>query len=141
MSSESNIILVTNDNNVARILKPKPILLREIDNILTTTYSEAILNIKNINPELVLIYTDKEQEDCLELIKLIKTDEQTKVTAIFLIIKVYNQYFILSAYDEDITDYITLDSGDADILIRIRWSLKKRLANATLNKQFNLLEE
>lgn len=141
MSSESNIILVTNDNNVAKTLKPKPVLLRKIDNILITTYSEALVKIKKIHPELVLVYCAEEKESCLELIKTIKTDEAIKETAIFLILKKYDQDFILSAYDEDITDYITLDSSDADILIRIMWSLKKRLMNTTVIKQKNLLKE
>lgn len=141
MTSESNIILVTNDNNVAKILKPKSVLLREIDNILTATYFEAIEKIKKVIPELVLIYCDTEKKDCLNLIKSIKNNEEIKETAILLILKKHDQDFILSAYDENITDYVTLDAGDADILIRIMWSLKNKLTNTIIQKQRNLLEE
>lgn len=141
MSTESNIILVTNDPNVAQILKPKLVLLREVDNILPTKYSEALKEIRTVVPEVVLLYCSKEKEECLELIKKIKTDEKTKRTSILLVIDNYDQDFLLSAYDENITDYMLLNADDAEILMRTIWSIKKGFLTDTLNKQHDLLEE
>ncbi len=141
MSAESNIILISNDDKVINILKPKLVLLREIDDILTTTYAEAMKNVKNIAPETILIYCSNEKKECLNIINSIKTDEKTKKTSILLIIDKYDQDFILNAYDENITDYLTLNADDAEILIRTIWCLKKNANMATIDKQHRLLEE
>lgn len=140
MSAESNIILITNDKNVEQILKPKLVLLREIDNILVTPYSDAISNIKKVKPEMVLIYCGEEKKDCLGLIKLINSDDELKKVIILLIIKEYDQDFVLSAYDENITDYFTLRADDVEILMRTIWSLKKNMLVKTIKKQQSLFE-
>lgn len=141
MPVESNIILITNDETVVQVLKPKLVLLREVDNILPTKYSAALAEIKNVVPEVVLLYCSKEKEECLELIRKIKTNEQTKRTSILLVVDNYDQDFILSAYDENITDYLTLNADDAEILMRTIWGIKKSFLTDTLNKQHDLLEE
>ena len=60
MSAESNINLVTNNNDVVQILKPKLILLREVDNISMTKYSNAFENIKQELPDAILIHCKEE---------------------------------------------------------------------------------
>lgn len=141
MSVESNIILITNNEDVTEVLKPKLVLLREVDNILPTKYSEAIEQIKNILPEVVLIYCSKEKDECLELINQIKTDEKIKRTSILLVIDDYDQDFLLSAYDENIADYFTVNADDAEILMRTIWCIKKSLLEDKIEKQHTLLEE
>lgn len=141
MPVESNIILITNDDNVVQILKPKLVLLREIDNILPAKYSEAIEEIKNTLPEVVLLYCSEEKEECLNLIKQIKTVAEIKETSILLIIDKYDQDFILSAFDENISDYLNLNADDAEILMRTIWSIKKSLLANKIKKQNTLLEE
>jgi DNA-binding response OmpR family regulator len=141
MSDDNNIILVTDDNNISNTLKPKLVLLREVDDILTTSYSEAVNKIKNILPETVLIYCSVEKNECLAIIKEIRTNEKTKNISIILILDKYNQDFVLNAYDENITDFLTIDSDDAEILIRTIWGMRKNANMATLCKQRSLLEE
>lgn len=141
MSAESNIILVTNDDNVIDILKPKLVLLREIDNILTTTYSDAIKNIEKIIPETILIFCSDEKNECLKLIKAIKTNAIAKKMSVLLVVDKYDQDFMLNAYDENITDYLTLNADDAEILMRTIWCLKKNAYMTIIDKQHGLLEK
>lgn len=141
MSSENNLIFITNDNNITGILKPKLVLLREVDDILTTTYENALEKIKDIIPETILIYCAEEKNECLELIKSIRSEEKTRNISILLIVDKYNQDFILNAYDENITDYLTIKADDAEILIRTIWSLKKNANITKLYKQHSLLED
>lgn len=141
MSSDNNLIFVTNDNNITGILKPKLVLLREVDDILTTTYSDAVEKIKELIPETILIYCAEEKNECLELIKAIRSENKIKNISILLIIDKYNQDFILNAYDENITDYLTVNADDAEILIRTIWSLKKNANMTKLYKQHSLLED
>lgn len=144
MSAESNIVLITNDDKVENILKPKLILLREIDNILTASYTEAVKNVKEILPEIVLLHCKSEASEkdaCLKLIKTIKTDADLKNISILLIIEAYDQDFILNAYDENVTDYLALNADDAEVLIRTIWSFKKNSLETTIAKQHSLLEQ
>lgn len=141
MPTESSIVLITNNEEVAQILKPKLILLREIDNILPIKYEDAISQIKEASPKVVLLHSSDENAKCLELIRQIKTDEETKDCAVLLIVDHYDQDFILSAYDENISDYFTLSADDAEILMRIIWCIKKSDLIAKLKKQHHFLEE
>lgn len=141
MSTDNNIILITNEKNIVNILKPKLVLLREIDNILTATYSEAMSNIQNVIPELVLIYCSSEKDACLELIKTIKTNEKTKNVSVLLLVDEYEQDFILNAYDNHIDDYFNVGADDAEILIRTIWGFKKNAYISAMQKQKILLEK
>lgn len=142
MSVESNIILITNDEDVVQVLKPKLVLLREIDNILPATYTEAINKINETLPEIVLLYcAENEREECLELIKQIKSNEEIKGISILLIVDKYNQDFVLSAFDENISDYLKIDTDDVELLMRTIWCIKKSLLINTIKKQNTLLQD
>lgn len=141
MSNDNNLIFVTNDSNIIGILKPKLVLLREVDDILTTNYSEAMEKIKSNIPETVIIYCSHEKADCLDLIKEIRKEEKLRNVSILLIIDQYNQDFVLNAYDENITDYLTINADDAEILIRTIWCLKKNANNTKFSKQHSLLQD
>lgn len=141
MPAESNIILITNDNNVAQILKPQLVLLREIDNISVTKYDNAIQNIKNYLPDTILLHCSQEKEECINLIKNIKKDDVIQNTTILLIVNEYDQDFLLSAYDENIADFLILKIDDTEILMRTMWCLKKNSLSNTVKKQHNLLEQ
>lgn len=140
MSAESNIILITNNNNIVDILKPKLVLLRDIDNILTTSYTEAMGNIQTVIPDVIFIYCASEKDACLELIKNIKTNEKTKNISVLLLIDEYEQDFVLNAYDENVDDYLSVSADDAEILMRTIWSLKKTSYMSSIQKQKSLLE-
>ena len=141
MSAENNIILIVNDDSIIEILKPKLILLREVDNIKTAKYSEALEKVNEIKPEIILIYCSEEKKECLELIKTLNSNPKTKNSSILLVLDKYNQDFLLNAYEENITDYLTINVDDAEILIRTIWGFKKNAVINTLTKQQSLLEK
>lgn len=140
MSAENSIILVTNDGKIEEILKPKLILLREVDAILSTGYDNAIKTLKENTPDAILLHCAHEKQKCLNLIHEIKNEEALNQISILLLIEEYDQNFILNAYDENISDYLTLKNDDAEILMRIIWCLKKNSLEKTVAKQHNLLE-
>lgn len=140
MSAESNIILITNTRNIIDILKPKLVLLREIDDILTTNYNNAIDKIQEIVPDVILIYCSDEKDACIQLIKTIKLNERTKNISVLLIVDEYEQDFILNAYDELVDDYLAVNADDAEILMRTIWGLKKTVNMTSISKQKSLLE-
>lgn len=137
----NSIVLVTNENSVVDKLKPKLVLLREVDDILPVDYDNALEKISEILPETVIIYRTTETDECLNLIKSIRAEKITKHTSILMLLDKYDQDFLLSAYDEDITDYLTLASDDAEILMRTIWSFKKNSQLKTIQKQKQLFEK
>lgn len=139
--AQSNIMLITNYADVVENLKTKLVLLREIDNILTATYANALELLDENAPRIILLHCDEEKEDCLRLIRAIRASEDTKKAIVMLIVNEYDQEFILNAYDENITDYITLQASDAEILIRIMWCLKNKILSNAFYEQHRLLEE
>lgn len=141
MPTDNNIILVTNEDRIKDLLQPKLVLLREVDDILVTDYTASIEKIKDITPEAVLIYCSQEKDECLEIIRRIKADEKTKNISVLLILDKYSQDFVLSAYDENISDFLTIDADDAEILMRTIWCLKKNAQLIKTQKQYNLLEK
>lgn len=143
MSAESNVILITNNKEVVNVLKPKLVLLREIDNILTAPFSDALKTVKKYLPEVVLLFCsgENEQEECINIIKSIKSGSSIKNTSVLLVIKDFNQDFILSAYDENVTDFLAVDADDAEVLMRTIWGFKKNTLMRDIEKQHNLLEK
>lgn len=141
MSVENNLILVTNYTAITDVLKPRLVLLREVDDIFVTNYSDAIEKINEIIPETIIIYCSNEKKESLNLIKEIRSHEKIKNISILIILDEYNQDFVLTAYDHNITDFITINADDAELLMRTIWCLKKNAITTTLYKQTNLFEE
>lgn len=140
--SDNNIILITNDNSVVDVLKPRLVLLREVDAILAIPYNIALEKLENSLPETVLVYcSETDEEECLNLIKKIKANPKAKHISILLIVENINSDFILSAYDEGIADYMRLKSDDIEVLIRAIWSFQKNATARKLHEKVRLLKK
>lgn len=141
MAAENNIVLITNHDDVAQILRPQLVLLRDVDSISVTNYADAIKNLKSWSPDAILLHCDYEKQDCLNLVREIKADDAIKNIALLLVVSEYDQDFVLNVYDEEITDFFVLEANEAEILMRIIWGLKKTILTSKVRKQQNLLEQ
>lgn len=141
MSGESNIILITNNQSVIQILKPKLVLLREVDSLLTTNYDTALETLQKDLPDTIIIHCGEEKQECINLIKLIKNNKTVKNISILLVTDEYDRDFMLNAYDENITDFVTLKSDAAEILMRTIWSLEQNVLTNSFRKQYTLLKK
>ena len=131
---QRNIILVTNDNKIENFLKTKLVLLREVDSIIVSNYTDAKNDIEKYCPDVVFVYCSYEQEECLELIKGIKN------IPVILLMENYDKDLLLAAFDAGIKDYLTLSSTDADVLIRTIWALKDKYKQDKADMTEHLLE-
>lgn len=141
MAAENKIILITNESKVADILQPQLVLLRGIDSIAITNYAEAVKDIKNCSPDAIILHCGVEKQDCLNLIREIKADASIKNIVLLLVVSEYDQDFVLSAYDEEITDFFVLEANEAEVLMRIIWCMRKNTLMNAVNKQHGLLED
>lgn len=117
MIDNNNILLITDYEDIAKVMLQKLILLREKDSITICNSRNAKKNIENSLCCVAIVHeiTDN-QEATIRLIKTIK--ESKKDIEIILLLNDIKQDFILTAYDCGIFDYFTIDSPDYEMLIK-----------------------
>ena len=109
-----NILLITDEEEVAQSVLSKLVLLRESDSIAVCDYKSAKVSLKTPSISVVIIHENEDREKTINLIKSIKSSD----CEIILLANSYNREFILSAYDCGIADYFTADSDACEMLIR-----------------------
>lgn len=125
MIDNNNILLITDYEDIAKVMLQKLILLREKDSITVCNSKNAKKNIENSLCCLAILHEIPDNHDAtLRLIKSIK--ESKKDIEIILLLNDTNQEFILEAYDNGIFDYFTIDSPDYEMLIKTINCLKIR---------------
>lgn len=116
MTTNNNILLITDYENSAKIILEKLILLRGSDSITvcsTKNYKKTLTN--SVYSIVILHETDSEDFT----IKLLNNIKETKIdTEILLLLNDTNPQFVLRAYDCGIFDYFTLNSDEYEILIK-----------------------
>ena len=135
-----NIILISDDKRVEEILKPKIILLREVDEFCTKSYSDTDIG----TPDVILIYCseDKEQQErCLDLIRSLKTNPALYATSIILVVDIFNRGFMMNAYAENINDYLLVNSEKSSVLIKLMWAFRQNSLIKELKKRKEFLTD
>lgn len=117
MVENSNILLISEEDEVTELILKKLVLLRDNDKIKTSGYKEAKKILQNSICYVILLYISENEQE--QVIKLINAIKETKTDAeIILIVKDINAELILKAYDADIYDYLTIDSENFDFAIK-----------------------
>lgn len=117
MVENSNILLISEEDDVTELILKKLVLLRDNDKIKTSGYKEAKKILQNSLCYVVLLYISENEQE--QVIKLINSIKETKTDVeIILIVKDINPELILKAYDAGIYDYLTIDSENFDFAIK-----------------------
>ena len=90
MSEKNSILLISDDANLAELLRSKLIFLRKDDSVLISDYDSAEQNFELSGADIVLIHENSSKNATLELVKSIRRKNLN--AAIFLLI---NDYFYL----------------------------------------------
>lgn len=124
MFSGTNVILSTNNEQIVGLLSSELVQLRNIDSILIRNYKETPDAVETDKPQAIIIDCQNSIEEplCLNLIEKIK-----KLTSspIILIVENYNPQFVKTAYKAGISDIVTVQFSNSEILMRTIWSLQK----------------
>lgn len=117
MIDNNNILLITDYEDIAKVMLQKLILLREKDSITICNSRNAKKNIENSLCCVAIVHEITDNQDAT--IRLIKTIKESKRDIeIILLLNDIKQDFILNAYDCGIFDYFTIDSPDYEMLIK-----------------------
>ena len=100
-------------------------LLRGSDQVQVYNQSDALNILRRSTPEMIVIYADIYTTRSFDLISDLRLMPTYANIPILLVCERIEQEFILSAFDEGISDYITLDSSEPEFLMRILWCLQK----------------
>ena len=127
-----NILVVSDDVVFCEELTSRLVFLRKNDFIIKSDYQKAQSNIILKQPDVILVCENEMNDETIDIIKIIrkKTD-----CAIVLVAKNRDSEFILNAYDIGIDDFVTVDTPDYELVIRIINNVKYNTLNQK-NKRF-----
>ena len=140
MFSGTNVVLVTNHEEMIEQLSSELVQLRNIDSILIRNYENVMPTIESEKPQAIIINCQNTIEEpfCLDMIQKFK-----KITSvpIILVVETYDKEFIRAANKIGISDVLTLEYGNSEILMRTIWSLQKTELRQQQKKHEKLLKQ
>ncbi len=122
--NKSNILLVTEQDEIEKIILTKLVLLRCSDSISTCSYRDYKKALENSTYSVVILHENETEESTIKAIKTIK--EIQNDIEIILLLNSPKPSFALQAYDLGIFDYLSLDSDECDLLIKTVNCYKKQ---------------
>lgn len=144
MNDKNSILLISDDDDLSKVIESKLIFLRANDSIVLSGYKDAISNLKYVNSDIVLIHENNSQQVTLDLIKKIR---ELKNVCIILLVNNYDKDMILACYDAGIDDYTFSTAADFELVIRTVNNIKhnsvklQAMRNQKLLEQLNVIDE
>ena len=121
----NNILLITDYEEVAKLILEKLILLRANDSITVCNSKTAKKILEDSVYYVVILHESDNQNSTLRLINNIKTQKED--CEILLLLNQQDKNTILNAYDAGIYDYFCVDTPDYEMLIKTVNCFKSRL--------------
>jgi hypothetical protein len=112
----NNILLITDNEEVAKAITEKLVLLRSSDNISVTKPNNYKKAIEKSIYSVIFLHELEDNDSTLKLISNIKSLKNS--VEIILLLNNCNKEFILKAYDEGIYDYAMVEDEDYELFIK-----------------------
>lgn len=135
---DNNVVIISNNKLVAEQLAAKIVLLRSIDAIAIFDYENALKSLQEKTPDLILIYSPSNESP--DIIKQVKFKQSLKNVPIIFVTDSINQESLFNAFDDGISDFLTLNLNEAQILMKIMWGLQKSQLLKELENKSEILE-
>lgn len=137
MNDKNNILLISDDDRLSKILVKKLIFMRMNDNVIVSDYEHARRNIQIALPEIILLHEVSDKMESINLINdIVKNDDTSSV---ILLVDSYDADFILSAYDAGIVDFVQASAADFELVIRAVNNLKNASVKFKARRNSRLL--
>lgn len=137
MNDKNNILLISDDDRLSKILVKKLIFMRMNDNVIVSDYEHARRNIQIALPEIILLHEVSNKMESINLINdIVKNDDTSSV---ILLVDSYDADFILSAYDAGIVDFVQASAADFELVIRAVNNLKNASVKFKARRNSRLL--
>lgn len=137
MNDKNNILLISDDSKLSKILEKKLIFLRKTDNVIVSDYEHAKRNIQLALPEIIILHENSEKIKTINLISDIMNNDDT--SSIILLADNSDADFILTAYDAGIVDFAASNADDFELVIRTVNDMKDEAVKNKLKRNNRLL--
>ncbi len=138
MNDKNNILLISDDINLSKVIEAKLIFLRSNDFIILSGYNDAISKLKYTNADIVLIHENSSKNATIDLIKKIR---EFKNVCIIFIANSYDKDMILACYDAGINDFTFYTADDFELVIRTVNNIKHNSIKLESYRYVQLLEQ
>ena len=134
-----SILLISENKSTGDFLSGKLLLLRNSDNVETADFETVKNTETKFNPDVIILDSAGKQDIIEEELSFLKKNYKD----VYLILYAENSKpdFVAGMYDCGIDDYITPQSSEADILIKMVNALKQTSARRIASRNENLLKE
>ena len=133
----NNIIMISDNREVADNTVSKIMLLRAVDSVGVMDYKTAdnIIGVKS--PDLLLIYVEKDED--IDFIQKIRNYDKYKNTFILMITNSLESDFLCRAFDAGIDDFVDVEADEMILNMRIMWGLKNKVVRDISQKKSEIL--
>ncbi len=144
MSDKNSILLISDDEKFAEMLKSKLIFLRKGDTVVTSSFDNAEQNLELTMADIVLVHENTSKNATLELVKRLR---QNKNICIMLLVNDYDEELVLACYDAGIDDFTTAGAESFELVIRVVNNIKhnsiklKAFRNSKILEQLQVIDE
>ncbi len=138
MTEKNTILLISDDEEFAKLLEKKLIFLRHDDSILISSYDNAVQNLELCGADVVFVHENSVRSKSVELIKELR---KNKNLCIILLANSCESDFILAAYDAGIDDFVLSNAESFELVVRTVDNIKHNSNKLKLYRNLKLLEQ
>lgn len=137
----SSIVIISDDEIVAKVLRVKLSTLREVDSIKIAQTKDAVFEIESNTPYVVIVYSKSDNNTILDFIKTIRETTKQYKTPILVVTDSLNEDFIVSGFDSGVDDFVSLKNSDGELLMRTILCMQKNELLREIASKNKLLTE
>lgn len=137
----NSIVIICDDEIIAKTLRVKLATLREEDSIKIGLRKDAIFEIESNTPDVLIVYSKYDDLNKFEFIKGIKSTAAEYRTPILFVTDELDEDLMLSGFDVGVDDFVSLKNSDGEILMRTILCIQKNELLREIDAKNKLLTE
>lgn len=135
---KNNIVLVSDDENLAKEVASKLLFLRKHDDIEVINYTKALTIQDFTSFDTVLAHEASSKERTVDLVRYLRKHSASNI---LLLINSNDSNFVLECYENGIDDFCFFDSDSEELVVRIVKLLKQNSSKLAHLRDKKLLEQ
>jgi len=137
----SRIVIICDDEIIAKVLRIKLSTLREVDSIKIAQKKDAVFEIESNTPDVVILFSKSDNEEIFDFLKSIQETTKQYKTPVLMVTDSLNEDFIVSGFDAGVDDFVSLKNSDGEILMRTILCMQKNELMREIASKDKLLTE
>lgn len=126
---QNNIVLITDNKEIAENIQKKIVLLRDSDKFETIPLKNCFEEVKKQKANLIIYHLTENEEEAENFLSFLQKLKQTKelfCSSVLLLYDELDENVLCAAFEKGLTDFVSTKSNDSELTIRTIWCLQKR---------------